>query len=275
LARIPESDRGEFLTSRQRIAGLLENMLMNRVLAEEAFTLKIDQDPQVKAEIRNQTERVLAKYRRVQFSKGLPQIDHAASAREAYLTDPAKSERPAAYKAWHILVRPTPTRDKNSAKKRAEEALQRVKKGYDDLDQIALEFSDDPSAKTNKGVLDMARGDQFEPSFAAAVTKLKPGEVSPVVETRFGFHVIYLVELLPSEKLPFEALKTQLMEESRAKYESTKFETHLREIREDKSIKLNEDALEKIRPKIPENFKPDQQAPTTIKAPPRKKTPSS
>ena len=268
ISRIPESERFEFLLSRVRIAGLLENLLINRVLAQEAIEQKLDQNQIVKDEILNQTEKVLAKYRAQQLLKETKVKDFTAAAREAYLVDPKKSIRPARYKPWQILVS-LQGREKATARKRAEQARERVLRGGD-LEEIAKEFSDDTNSKKTGGVLDLTELTEFEPSFAEALKKMKPGEVSEVIETRYGFHVIYLMELLPEKKLSFELMKSDLMEEARIAYLKSNFDNHLNRIRLDPALTVNVDALEVIRPRIPENVKPDYTAPETIKAPPRK-----
>lgn len=268
ISRIPESERFEFLLSRVRIAGLLENLLINRVLAQEAIEQKLDQNQIVKDEILNQTEKVLAKYRAQQLLKETKVKDFTAAAREAYLVDPKKSIRPARYKPWQILVS-LQGRDKATARKRAEQARERVLRGGD-LEEIAKEFSDDTNSKKTGGVLDLTELTEFEPSFAEALKKMKPGEVSEVIETRYGFHVIYLMELLPEKKLSYELMKSDLMEEARIAYLKSNFDNHLNRIRLDPALTVNVDALEVIRPRIPENVKPDYTAPETIKAPPRK-----
>jgi len=268
ISRIPESERFEFLLSRVRMAGLLENLLINRVLAQEAIEQKLDQNQIVKDEILNQTEKVLAKYRAQQLLKETKVKDFTAAAREAYLVDPKKSIRPARYKPWQILVS-LQGRDKVTARKRAEQARERVLRGGD-LEEIAKEFSDDTNSKKTGGVLDLTELTEFEPSFAEALKKMKPGEVSEVIETRYGFHVIYLMELLPEKKLSYELMKSDLMEEARIAYLKSNFDNHLNRIRLDPALTVNVDALEVIRPRIPENVKPDYTAPETIKAPPRK-----
>jgi len=268
ISRIPESERFEFLLSRVRMAGLLENLLINRVLAQEAIEQKLDQNQIVKDEILNQTEKVLAKYRAQQLLKETKVKDFTAAAREAYLVDPKKSISPARYKPWQILVS-LQGRDKVTARKRAEQARERVLRGGD-LEEIAKEFSDDTNSKKTGGVLDLTELTEFEPSFAEALKKMKPGEVSEVIETRYGFHVIYLMEFLPEKKLSYELMKSDLMEQARIAYLKSNFDNHLNRIRLDPALTVNVDALEVIRPRIPENVKPDYTAPETIKAPPRK-----
>jgi peptidyl-prolyl cis-trans isomerase C len=268
ISRIPESERFEFLLSRTRIASLLENILINKVLAKEAIEQKLDQNQNVKDEILNQTEKVLAKYRGQQLLQATKVNDFSAAAREAYLVDPKKSIKPARYKPWQILVS-LQGRDKETARKRALEARERFLQG-DDLDAIARDLSDDPISRKAGGVLDLTEIADFEIQFADALRKMKPGDVSDVVETRYGFHVIYLMEFMPEKKLSFELMKPDLMEEARLAYLKSTFDNHLNRIRLDPALKVNTDALETMRPRIPENVKPVYTPPETIKAPPRK-----
>ena len=63
MERLPEDHRIEFLLSEERIAKLLENMMINKVMTAEAMKSGLQNDPAAAAEIRNQTEKILAKYR--------------------------------------------------------------------------------------------------------------------------------------------------------------------------------------------------------------------
>jgi hypothetical protein len=104
-------------------------------------------------------------------------------------------------RASHVLVaytgavraRPEITRSKEEAKKRAGEVLARAKKG-DDFTQLAREISDDPTAKASGGDLGPFTADRMVKPFSDAAFALKPGELSDVVETQFGYHVIKRTE---------------------------------------------------------------------------------
>jgi parvulin-like peptidyl-prolyl isomerase len=97
--------------------------------------------------------------------------------------------------ASHILVayqggmRSRATRTKDEAKKRADEVLARAKKG-EDFGALATETSDDPSAKMNQGSLGAFQRGQMVKPFADAAFALQPGQISDLVETPFGYHII-------------------------------------------------------------------------------------
>jgi peptidyl-prolyl cis-trans isomerase C len=266
LSRIPDSDRQEFLQSKERLSAVVENLLINKTLAAEAKANGLDKQPAVQSEVQNQVEKVLAKYRGQQILAGTETKDFTADAREIYLTQPEKSTRPTKYKVWQILVT-LHARERAVAKKRAEEMRERALKN-EDLEALARKYSDDPTAPRNGGVLEFLPIDGFEPGFSVAVKKLKLGEISDIVETRFGYHVLKLVEILPEKKYTFDEAKPELVAQARDAYLRSRYETHLTAIRQDSTIKLNKDALDAIRPKFIEPAKTEYVPPETLKATP-------
>ena len=100
-------------------------------------------------------------------------------------------------KASHILL---------ETKEEAEKMLQKVKAG-ENFAELAKQNSIDPTAKENSGDLDYFRhGDMLEP-FEKAAFALKPGEISEIVQTDFGFHIIKVED---SKLDKFEDVKEQL-----------------------------------------------------------------
>jgi parvulin-like peptidyl-prolyl isomerase len=87
----------------------------------------------------------------------------------------------------------TITRTREQACLRAEEALSKLKEGSSFADVVA-HYSDESGAETREGSIGSIERDNVAPSFADAAFELKMKEVSQVVETPFGFHVIFRVE---------------------------------------------------------------------------------
>ena len=128
---------------------------------------------------------------------------------------PAAFEAGERVKASHILIRTpqgaTPAQ-KEQARKKAEALLQRVR-GREDFAAVAREASEDPGSAANGGDLGTFGRGQMVPPFEQAAFALKPGEVSAIVETPFGFHIIKVAQQIPARKLAFPEVKERLKAE--------------------------------------------------------------
>jgi parvulin-like peptidyl-prolyl isomerase len=115
----------------------------------------------------------------------------------------------------HILIMTQGKTDaeKAAARKKIEDILARVKAG-EDFAALAKEYSEDPGSKDNGGLYeDFGRGQMVKP-FEDAAFSVPVGEVSGVVETSFGYHILKVVER-KKETRPFEEVRAEL--ESRLK----------------------------------------------------------
>lgn len=113
-----------------------------------------------------------------------------------------KPDEPAKVGAKHLVVKyagskragPNVTRTKEEACLRAQEAYEKLEKGATFAD-VVKEYSEEPGAATREGsVGTFDRSGRMAAPFVDATMELKVGEVSHVVETDFGFHIIYRSE---------------------------------------------------------------------------------
>jgi peptidyl-prolyl cis-trans isomerase C len=114
----------------------------------------------------------------------------------------------------HILIRVDPNasqKEKEEAKKKIMEIKSRIDKG-EDFTTLAQKFSEDPGSKDRGGDLGfIAKGDTVE-EFEKAAFSLKEGQVSDIVETKYGYHIIKVIERKPKRTPDFEQIKEDLIQ---------------------------------------------------------------
>lgn len=125
---------------------------------------------------------------------------------------------PEQVQAVHVLIKVAenaPQDKVDAAKKRAAEALKKIKGGAD-FGAVAKEYSDDAMTKEKGGDLGFFRKGVMVPKFEEAAFALKAGEVTKEpVRTPFGFHVIKVLEKKDERVKPFDEVKDQITESLR------------------------------------------------------------
>jgi peptidyl-prolyl cis-trans isomerase C len=138
----------------------------------------------------------------------------AEEERRFYDENAERMKRPAQVRVRHILVGAggdaTPEQ-RQAARKEAESLRARVAAG-EDFAKLAGESSDDPSSRPQGGLLPWFGRGEMVPPFEQAALALEPGQVSEVVESPFGFHVIRLEERRAETVVPFEEARPQIRE---------------------------------------------------------------
>lgn len=129
--------------------------------------------------------------------------------------------KPREFKASHILVKvppPATTEEKAKLKAKAEATLKKLREGAD-FAGVAYTDSDDETAMVGGRMRPFHEG-QTERPFEEALKKLKVGEISDLVETIYGFHIIRLDEAKEPRQVAFEEIKDKIrknMEEKELK----------------------------------------------------------
>ena len=136
-----------------------------------------------------------------------------AEAKDFYDKNPDKFKQGEGVRASHILVMANESADdatKKKARAKIDGVLKRVRAG-EDFAALAKEHSDDGS-KDQGGDLGFFTKGQMVPAFDAAAFALKPGEISDVVTTQFGYHIIKMVERREATTVPLEKVQPQILQ---------------------------------------------------------------
>lgn len=138
--------------------------------------------------------------------------------RRYYAENASRYTRAEERRASHILVQvdaDKPKAEKDAARARAEELLAQVRKNPASFAEIARKNSQDPGSAAQGGDLGFfGRGMMTKP-FEDAVFAMKPDEISNVIETDFGMHIIMLSGVRGGDKQPFESVRGEIEAEVR------------------------------------------------------------
>ena len=149
-----------------------------------------------------------------------------ADLRKYYEENSARYTTPEERRASHILVKAdkdAPAADRAKAKAKADALLAELKANPAAFADLAKKNSDDPGSAERGGDLDFfARGAMVKP-FEDTAFGLQKGQLSPVVETDFGFHIIKVTDVRGGEKRSFEAARAEMEEEVRRQLAQRRF----------------------------------------------------
>jgi peptidyl-prolyl cis-trans isomerase D len=112
-------------------------------------------------------------------------------------------------RASHILFK-TDGKDENAVKAAAEEVLKKAKAPNADFAALAKQYSEDDSNKNNGGDLDYFGRGRMVPEFETAAFALKAGDVSDLVKSSFGFHIIKVVDSKPDSTRPLAEVRPEI-----------------------------------------------------------------
>lgn len=146
--------------------------------------------------------------------------------RKYYTENEKRFSTPEERRASHILVKAeksAPAAEREKAKAKAEQLLAEVKKSPGSFADIARKNSDDPGSAQRGGDLDFfGRGAMVKP-FEDAAFGLKQGEISGVVESDFGYHIIQVTGVRGGDKKSFEQVRAEIENEAKNQQAQSRF----------------------------------------------------
>lgn len=244
LDRIPAEYRQQASRDPKVANRLLSQLLENRLLAGAARESGVADDPETRAAVRAAEEKVLAR-RQLEHVVEREAGDAAESmARDYYRAHPEEFRQGPRLDFRHVLVS-TEDRGSSEARERAAEARSKLMDGAD-FDQVVAEFSDDEGSRDSGGLYEDVAADNLVKPFVRAAEALSPGEISEPVETRFGYHVIKLLDRREGKPRPFEAVRDELVQKMRKQQYERVRKTYLSQLLEDNPLEVNEQAVEAL-----------------------------
>jgi peptidyl-prolyl cis-trans isomerase C len=248
MAKTTPADKAK---GKQDFDATLQKIKTSQKLSDEEFNQKLSQQLRLMGLTREEWEKqgieqatlpiVLARELNITITD--------EQAKKFYQDNPAKFEQPEMVRVAHILIgtkdRTTGadlTDEQKAAKmKQIQDLLKRARAG-EDFSKLAKEYSEDPGSKDNGGEYTFPRG-QMMPEFEAAAFSLNTNQVSDVVTTPYGYHIIKLYEKIPAKKVEFEKAEPDIKEYLLSQEIKKQFNQYTAKLRKEADVQILDDKL--------------------------------
>ena len=213
--RMPPEMRTIVLAKPQTVTQIANNLYGRRAMANRAEAEGLAQDPVTAAALQVARDKVLSDALLAKIDKDATPSDAAAEglARNIYKAKPERFKAPEQVQVRHILIAGT----EGTSRAQAEKTLEDLKAGAD-FAALAKERSADQGSAAKGGDVGLFARGRMVPEFDEAAFALKkPGDLSSIVETKFGFHILKLDARRPAGLRPYEEVREELIKEVRGK----------------------------------------------------------
>ncbi len=214
-----------------RVADIAERLGSREALSQRLEMIGMSEDDFVhEMETSLKIEKLLAEHSDVK-----PVTEDEA--RKYYEENIDRFKQPERIRASHILiqVKPEDTEAQKKAKREeAERLLAEIKNGAD-FAELAAQYSDCPSKQRGGDLGYFERGRMVKP-FEDAAFALKVGEVSGIVETQFGYHIIKVTDREEARTVPFEETKEGLINYLEGQQKQQAMQTYVEQLRQAATI---------------------------------------
>src|ERR1044071_2339176 len=169
-----------------------------------------------------------------------------------YEDNPAKFEQPEMVRASHVLLS---TRDQNTgaelsdaqkaAKHKQMEGLLKRARDGEDFAKLAKEYSEDTASKDRGGEYTFPRG-QMVQEFESAAFSLKTNQVSDIVTTQFGYHIIKLSEKLPAKKVEMAKVSQDIKDYLKGQAVQKQLPDYIEKAKKDADVQILDEKLKPV-----------------------------
>ena len=234
----------------------LVSLVVSKKISEGLSQLDVEQDPVTYYAYVFTLLEAAREFDQKVFQRDLELPDFAALAMERYrVSRNVIAAVPETRAASHILLLCGEACDENAVREETEGLRQRALDG-EPFDELAVEYSQDPGSKTKGGRLSMGiqqDAENVDQSFRDELFSLtNVGDISDVVRSRFGFHVIRLEGVTDARIRSFEEVEQQLVAQIEQRYREDAYQQRLMSLAPKEPLEVDSAALDAIMGPLPE-----------------------
>lgn len=220
----------------------LDELILRELLSQEAIGKGLDKDKEVISALEKLKKRLVAQKLVEKVIEDISVSDDEL--KKYYEENPDEFKTPEQVNAAHILVKVEESGDEaedKAALQKAEGILKKVRDGAD-FSELAKENSDCPSG-TRGGELGYFSRGMMVPEFEEAAFKLKTGEVSGIVKTKFGYHIIKALDRKEAGQKGFDEVRDEIEKGLLGEKQRSAFNDYTEALKEKAKITVNEELL--------------------------------
>ena len=222
-------------------ARFVENHILHRLLFQEGLAQGLADDPDIRRQV-NDLNRRLVVQRLVKDLQNVPEVTDEQI--ETYYNDHQSRYSTTTLRARHILVREEEV---------AEDLRAQLEEDPDSFSDLAKEHSVDTASARKGGDLGFFGHGRMVPDFEAAAFALaEPGDLSDVVKTQYGYHIIKLEERRDGQGKPLDQVREQIRATLRHEAVQEQTQDYYEDLKRRADIQLNEDVIEHTAANLPE-----------------------
>jgi len=211
--------------------------LQARFPSKEAFEKALKQMNLTAAELKEKTREGMAIQELITKDVAQKITISDAEVEKFYKSHPDYFKQPEQVKASHILIKSDAKDDqakKDAAKKKIEDIQKQVQDGGD-FAELAKKYSEGPSGKQGGDLGFFGRGQMVKP-FEDAAFALQPGQVSDIVQTRFGYHLIKVTDKKAAGTVPLKDVKEKIRGFLKQQKVNTALEAYIKKLKDGAKI---------------------------------------
>ena len=216
LASLPAESREQLRGNRGALEGWLRSRLAQKAVLEQADAQGWRQRPEVEQQTRAATEQIVFRDYMLSVSQVPADYPSAAELQQAYDSGKAQWVTPPMYRVSQIFLALNDPQSVDAVRRQAQELSRKAQAAPGDFAALATQYSQDPDTAQRGGDSGLQPLQQLVPAVREAVSRLKVGAVSEVVQSPAGFHVLKLTAQQPARTATLDELRERLTQALRA-----------------------------------------------------------
>lgn len=227
--QVPADIRLATFRSAKRLQDVINTLLLRSQLAADARDAGFDKEQVVMDRMQLAATAELADAWTKHYVSSQPEANYEQLAREYYQLHKEEIQTSPKIDVSHILIT-SKDHTEDEALELATSLANRLEESPAEFDELVIEYSEDPSAASNKGKFkNIKKGDMVR-AFEDAAFSLNEGEISKPVRSEYGYHIIRLDTYVAPEQMSFDEVKGKLVDMEREKHEQRIMQNYLAEL---------------------------------------------